>query len=72
MAISYLLKEDAFDILQESGYKVILESSPVVKFLEPGGDATFNVANTTNGGVWGTIFVAPYLATDFIILLIFF
>lgn len=35
-------------------------------FLEPGGDATFNVANTTNGGFWGLKNGAVDVATDFV------
>lgn len=37
-----------------------------IKFLEPGGDATFNVANTINGGMWGSLFISPAVATDFV------
>ncbi len=36
------------------------------KFLEPGGDATFNVATTTNGGFWRVLGGTPPLATDFV------
>ena len=36
------------------------------KFLEPGGDATFNIAITTAGGFWGTISGSPTVATDFV------
>lgn len=36
------------------------------KFLEPGGDATFNVATITNGGLWPSIVGTPVLATDFV------
>src|SRR5258706_8181114 len=35
-------------------------------FLEPGGDATFNVVSTTAGGFWGGIGGAPAIATDFV------
>jgi hypothetical protein len=35
-------------------------------FLEPGGDATFNVALTTAGGFWGSISGSPAIATDFV------
>lgn len=35
-------------------------------FLEPGGDATFNVANTVSNGLWGSATNAPYAATDFV------
>lgn len=35
-------------------------------FLEPGGDATFNVATSANGGLWNTITGAPAIATDFV------
>lgn len=35
-------------------------------FLEPGGDATFNVATTTNGGFWDSIGDGPTIATDFV------
>jgi hypothetical protein len=35
-------------------------------FLEPGGDATFNVATTTAGGFWNTLLNAPTLGTDFV------
>ncbi len=66
-AISYdLLKEDGSYLLKESGGKILLESIPITKFLEPGGDATFNVATTTAGGFWGTVFNAPTVATDFV------
>lgn len=34
-------------------------------FLEPGGDATFNVATTTAGGFWASA-VTPVVATDFV------
>lgn len=37
-----------------------------VKFLEPGGDATFNVATTATGGLWDIIGGTPALATDFV------
>lgn len=37
------------------------------KFLDPGGDATFNVGATTAGGFWsGTAGTAPVVATDFV------
>lgn len=36
------------------------------KFLEPGGDATFNVATTTAGGLWDTVTGSPVVATDFV------
>ncbi len=37
------------------------------KFLEPGGDATFNVAAPTAGGLWAIIGgTAPTIATDFV------
>lgn len=35
-------------------------------FLEPGGDATFNVATTTAGGFWGVKTNLPDIATDFV------
>lgn len=35
-------------------------------FLEPGGDATFNVALTTAGGFWATKNGSPDVATDFV------
>lgn len=35
-------------------------------FLEPGGDATGNVALTTAGGFWGAITGTPTAATDFV------
>ncbi len=35
-------------------------------FLEPGGDATFNVALTSAGGLWGALFTTPSIATDFV------
>lgn len=38
----------------------------VTKFLEPGGDATFNVATTTGGGFWLTSFGAATIASDFV------
>ena len=37
----------------------------LTKFLEPGGDATFNVATTTNGGFWEGE-ASGTLATDFV------
>lgn len=37
-----------------------------VTFLEPGGDATFNVASTTAGGFWATTIGGPSIATDFV------
>lgn len=37
-----------------------------VTFLEPGGDATFNVATKANGGFWGSIIGSPAVATDFV------
>jgi hypothetical protein len=37
-----------------------------VTFLEPGGDATFNVDTTTNGGFWTTKNGTPIIATDFV------
>ena len=37
-----------------------------VKFLEPGGDATFNVALTSAGGFWNTVTGTPTVATDFV------
>ena len=36
------------------------------KFLEPGGDATFNVVTTANGGFWGSVFGTTTVATDFV------
>jgi len=36
------------------------------KFLEPGGDSTFNVATPTTGGFWTTVTNAPAIATDFV------
>ena len=36
------------------------------KFLEPGGDATFNVATTTAGGFWKPGAGTPATATDFV------
>jgi len=36
------------------------------KFLEPGGDATFNVATTTAGGFWGIKANSPDVATDIV------
>ncbi len=53
---NYLLKEDASKVLQEDGTGLLLESSYVIKFIEPGSDATFNVATTTNGGFWDSKF----------------
>src|SRR6267378_8647264 len=37
-------------------------------FLEPGGDATFNVALITNGGFWAALSgtSVPTIATDFV------
>ena len=36
------------------------------KFLEPGGDATFNVALTTSGGLWGAGTTGAAIATDIV------
>jgi len=36
-----------------------------ITFMEPGGDATFNVATTANGGFWGSTGGAG-LVTDFV------
>ncbi len=36
------------------------------KFLEPGGDATFNAAVTTNGGFWAAVNATPSVVTDFV------
>ena len=36
------------------------------KFLECGGDATFNVATTTAGGFWALVGGTPTVATDFV------
>jgi hypothetical protein len=35
-------------------------------FLEPGGDATFNVTLTTNNGFWSAVNLSPAVATDFV------
>ncbi len=37
-----------------------------VKFIEPGGDATFNVAATTGGGLWSSVQGTPTVVTDFV------
>lgn len=37
-----------------------------ITFLEPGGDATFNAAATTAGGLWSSVPVAPTVVTDFV------
>lgn len=36
------------------------------KFLEPGGDVTFNTSITSTGGFWGGTNAAPAVATDFV------
>lgn len=36
------------------------------KFLEPGGDADFNIANVANGGFWQKLGGSPTIATDFV------
>lgn len=37
-----------------------------VTFLEPGGDATLNVASGSGNGLWGMIVGVPTVATDFV------
>lgn len=36
------------------------------KFLEPGGDSTFNVAATSAKGLWDTVIGTPAVVTDFV------
>lgn len=36
------------------------------KFMEPGGDATFNVATEVNGGFWSQVNETPAVVTDFV------
>jgi hypothetical protein len=37
-----------------------------ITFLEPGGDATFNVANKTSGGFWDVFNSGPTIVTDIV------
>jgi hypothetical protein len=36
------------------------------KFLEPGGDATFNTSAVGGGGMWFFVNNSPAVATDFV------
>lgn len=64
----YLIEGSASDgyLLEDGSGVLLLESSIQTTFLEPGGDATFNVALTTAGGFWSGSGGTPTVVSDFV------
>lgn len=59
-----LLQESGSFLWQENSNEILLDSSRVTTFMEPGGDAVFTIS--TPNGFWSSVSNAPQIVTDFV------